>query len=74
MPKPSNGIHQNQGQSRGWAPLQVSEVKLPFLPWICPPPLSSKDRQDSFVAVITLTDFTSSNNILESISEFCPLK
>jgi hypothetical protein len=62
----SKSIYQNLEQSRGWAPWQVGEVMLP-VPWIYPPLQSSRNRQGS---VVTLADFTSSNNILESVSEF----
>jgi hypothetical protein len=40
----------------------VGEVKLLVLPWICLPPLSSRDRQGSVVGVVMLIDFTSSSN------------
>jgi hypothetical protein len=59
---PSEGTYQNQEQSRGWAPGR----------WMKSP--SSGDRQGSVAGVVRLTDFTSSNNILEGTSKFYLLK
>jgi hypothetical protein len=52
----------------------VGKVKLPDFTWMCPLPLSSWDRQGSVAGVVTLTDFISSNNILDGVFEFYTLE
>jgi hypothetical protein len=52
----------------------MGEVKLPVFPRMCASSLGPRDRKGRVVGIVALANFTSSDNILEDIFKFYPLK